>query len=373
MKKIWHIGLLDIRLMVRDKTFFFWVLIFPLVFIFIFGSMYKDRDQDVKASLKIVNNDSGQWGSYFIETLDAPGINLEVLEVAPEKYNRILFIPEDFSINIETKKNQQLTLVKRSGASMEAAAQVEVKIVQSIAKLITQLIVHREKDITHLLREKPEFKNLLKIDSRFPEGAMTQTPTGFDHVIPGVLVQFVMMMVFIYGGITVMMDRKAGTLTRILYSSVSTGQLFGGKFLGRLMMGIVQAAILIATGLLFFDLNLGNVFYSVLNVLIFAITAAAIGIFVGSVFSEEGIIVGISILLANMFSALGGCWWPIEFVPPAIRTAGMISPAYWAMDVFHKIIFFNKGFSDIFINFLVLLGFAAAFTVLAVKFFKIKE
>lgn len=373
MKKIWHIGLLDIRLMVKDKTFFFWVLIFPLVFILIFGGMYKDRGTDVKASLKVVNKDSGQWGAYFIETLSAPGINLEVLDKEPEEYNRFLVIPEDFSKNLEAKKAQELTLVKRSGASMEAAAQVEVKIIQSIAKVITELVLHGKKDISAFFREKPEFRNLLKIDSGFPEGSLTRQPTGFDHVIPGVLVQFVMMMVFIYGGISVMMDRKAGVLTRILFSSVTIGQLFGGKFLGRLLMGLLQAGILIATGLLFFNLNLGNVFLSTLNVVIFAITAAAIGIFVGSVFGEEGIIVGISILLANVFSALGGCWWPIEFVPPAIRTAGMISPAYWAMDVFHKVIFFNKGFSDIYVNFLVLLGFAAVATVLAVKFFKIKD
>ena len=90
--------------MVRDKTFFFWTLVFPLVFIFIFGNLYKgDRNPGV-ASLKILNRDSGQWGAYFIEKLRAPGIALQVVDQEPGKYNRVLIIPEDFSEKIAGKE-----------------------------------------------------------------------------------------------------------------------------------------------------------------------------------------------------------------------------------------------------------------------------
>ena len=139
------------------------------------------------------------------------------------------------------------------------------------------------------------------------------------------------------------------------------------------MMGIIQALILIITGILFFRLNLGNYFLSLLNVLIFSIAIASLSIFIGSVLKKEDLIIGVSILLANIFAALGGCWWPSEIVPQTFQTIGMISPAYWAMDAFHKIIFFNKGLADILLNFIVLLGFTVIFTLLAIKFFKIKE
>jgi ABC-2 type transport system permease protein len=74
-----------------------------------------------------------------------------------------------------------------------------------------------------------------------------------------------------------------------------------------------------------------------------------------------------------MFAALGGCWWPAEIVPQAFRTLGMISPAYWAMDAFHKVIFFGKGFDAIMPNLLVLLAFTTVFMILALRFFKIKD
>ncbi len=359
--------------MVRDKIFFFWTLVFPLVFILIFGNLYKEDRGPTQASLMVLNQDQGQWGNYFIEKLKSPGIILEVIDKEPEKYNRILIIPKDFSKKIEDKKAQQLVFKKDKSANVNAAAQVETKIIQAIARIITELILNRHLDTATFFEKKSEFKNIIEIKSQFPEGTLEKVPSGFDHVIPGILVQFLMMMVLIYGGIVVMMDRQKGILSRILFSSASIAELWGGKFVGRLLMGILQALILIVTGLLFFSLNLGNIFLSFLNVLIFSICIASLSIFIGSVLKKEDLIIGVSVLTANMFAALAGCWWPIEVVPQTFRTMGMISPAYWAMDVFHQVIFFNKGLTDILINFIVLMGFTLVFTLMAIKFFKIKD
>jgi len=373
MKKILHIGFNDIRLMVRDKIFFFWTLLFPLVFIFIFGNLFRGNTGSVNASLMVLNHDKGGWGHSFIEKLKAPGINLEIIDQEPEKYNRILVIPSDFSEKIQQRQSQSLIFKKNSKANVNAAAQVETKIIQAIAKTITDLILHSEENIDDFSKQSHEFKNIIEIKSKFPDNTIKKVPSGFDHTIPGVIVQFIMMMVLIYGGVTVLDDRRKGVLIRILYSSISIPGLWGAKFFGRLMMGLLQALILIVTGILFFHFNLGNVFLSLLNVFIFSLAIASLSIFVGSVLEKEDLIVGLSVLAANIFAALGGCWWPIEIVPPVFKSIAMLSPAYWAMDGFHQIIFFNKGLGDISLNFIVLLGFTAIFTYLAIKFFKIKD
>lgn len=372
MKQIWHIAFIDIKVMVRDKVYFAWVLLFPLVFIFIFGNMYKgDTGGTTQASLVVVNHDQGKWGTYFIEKIKSPGIALETMDNEPEKYNRILILPEDFSKKIEEKTAQELVFKKKESANVQAAAQAEIRIVQAIAKTITELILHP--DTTTFFEKETGFRDIIEIKSQFPENTLTKTPSGYDHVIPGILVQFLMMMVLIYGGIVVMTDRQRGVLSRILYSSASIAGLWGGKFLARLMMGLIQATLLIVTGILFFNLNLGNIFLSSLNVLFFSIAMASLSIFIGSVLNKEDLIVGVSVLLSNFFAALGGCWWPIEVVPQTFRTIGKISPAYWAMDAFHRVIFFNGGFGDILLNLAVLTGYTLVFTFLAIKFFKIKS
>jgi len=43
------------------------------------------------------------------------------------------------------------------------------------------------------------------------------------------------------------------------------------------------------------------------------------------------------------------------------------------MDAFHRVIFFDGGLGDILPNLAVLTGYSLVFTVLAIKFFRIKN
>jgi ABC-type multidrug transport system permease subunit len=349
------------------------MLAFPLIFILIFGNLFRGSKTDTKASLTVLNQDQGKWGAYFIDKLKSPGIELTVEATEPKEYFRMLLIPADFSAKIEKRAAQTLELKKDSDANLQAGAVAETKIAQAMVKLIAELVLYGNRDMGAFFDSRSPYRDLVLVRTRLPEGTITKVPSGFDHVIPGILVQFVMMMVLIYGGISVMEDRKRRVLARILYSSASFAELFAGKFLGRVLMGLLQSAILIVAGLLFFRLNLGNLWLTGLNILVFTLAMACLSIFVGSVLKKEELIVGVSVLTANMFAALGGCWWPIEIVPPAFRALGMISPAYWAMDVFHQVIFFGKGLETVWPNLLVLLAFTAVFMALALRFFKINE
>ena len=102
--------------------------------------------------------------------------------------------------------------------------------------------------------------------------------------------------------------------------------------------------MLIVVGKIFFDLNLGSLPLSLLVIAVFALAMAALSVFIGSMVTKEDMIVGLAVLLSNIFAALGGCWWPNEIVAPGMRKAGMVSPAYWAMDALHELPFFNGEF-----------------------------
>jgi ABC-2 type transport system permease protein len=90
------------------------------------------------------------------------------------------------------------------------------------------------------------------------------------------------------------------------------------------------------------------------------------------VVTKEDLIIGLSVLLANTFAALGGCWWPSEIVPPAVRAVARISPAYWAMDALHQLTFFQGGFAQIVPALAVLGALAVALTVVAGRTFRVR-
>lgn len=374
LKTIFHIAANDLRIMVSDKVFFFWSLAFPILFIMLFGFLYRGGDTArQKAELTVVNQDLGRWGAYFIEKVKSPGIDIKPAETEPAEYNRLLILPPDFSAKIEARRDQVLAFKKRENASTSAAAQVETRLFQAIARVISELILYGDGDLSKFLDGHAEFRDLVQVKSRFPEKTVTLVPNGMDHSIPGITVQFIMMMVMIYGGITVLEDRKKGVLARMLNSPLSIGELIQAKLLGRWAMGMVQALMLFVVGKIFFKLNLGDVGLSLLVIAVFAWAMAGLSICIGSLCTKEDMIVGLAVLLANVFAGLGGCWWPIEVVPPAVRTAGMVSPAWWAMDALHKLRFFQGDFAAIAPNLGVLLVLSAVLSLLAARYFKIRD
>ncbi|HMA53028.1 MAG TPA: ABC transporter permease [Acidobacteriota bacterium] len=372
--RILHVAANDLRLMVRDKVFFFWTLAFPILFIVLFGLLYKAGDSaPAAAELTVVNLDQGRWGSYFLGKIEGPGIAVTVTDKEPAEYSRLLVLPADFSAKIEARLGQALAFKKRSGASTSAAARVETRLYQAIARTISELVLYGSGDLAKFLDGHAAFRELVVVKGEFPPKTVTVVPSGFDHSIPGTTVQFIMMMVLIYGGVSVMEERKKGILGRLLFSPLSTGELFRAKLLGRWGMGLLQALMLFAVGTIFFRLNLGSVPLALLVIAVFALAMAALSVFIGSLLAKEDVIIGLSVLLANIFAALGGCWWPNEIVPPTVRLFARISPAYWAMDALHKLTFFQGGFADIAVQAGVLAALAAVLTAVAGKAFRIKE
>jgi len=374
VRRIIHVAANDLGLMVRDKAFFFWTLAFPILFIVMFGLLYKPDGGDAAiADLTVVNFDEGRWGEYFVDKIKAPGLELKVVDAEPAEYGRLLVLPADFSARIEAQRDQVLAFKKRSGASIKAALRVETRLYQTIARVIGELVLYGDGDLAKFLDGHPEFRDIVRVEGRFPEKTVTVVPSGFDHSIPGTTIQFIMMMVIIYGGITVMEDRKNGVLARMLFSPLGPVDVFQAKLIGRWTMGLVQGLMLIVVGKIFFGLNLGSLPLALLVIAVFALAMAALSVFIGSLCTKEDMIIGLAVLLANVFAGLGGCWWPNEVVPPVVRKVAMISPAYWAMDALHKLRFFQGGLADILPHLGVLLALAVVLAVLAGRFFRIRD
>lgn len=91
---------------------------------------------------------------------------------------------------------------------------------------------------------------LIRVKSEFA-GRYEKMPSGFHHQIPANLVMFTMLILFIYGGTTLVEEIKHGLLKRIKVAPVTSRQIFLGKWTGVTLIGILQSAILITFGRLF--------------------------------------------------------------------------------------------------------------------------
>ena len=75
-------------------------------------------------------------------------------------------------------------------------------------------------------------------------------------------------------------------------------------------------------------------------------------------------------LAGLLMAALGGCWWPSEISPPALKAVALCLPTGWALKALHQLISFGSGLGAVVIPVAVLAVFGAAANLLAARFFR---
>jgi ABC-type multidrug transport system permease subunit len=84
----------------------------------------------------------------------------------------------------------------------------------------------------------------------------------------------------------------------------------------------------------------------------------------------EDRVTGTCVLASLLLAALGGCWWPLEIGPPALKTVALLTPTGWALRALHQLISFGSGLEAVLFPLAVLAAFGLAANVLAVRFFR---
>jgi len=165
-------------------------------------------------------------------------------------------------------------------------------------------------------------------------------------------------------------ERQKGTLRRLLTTPTRKTTYLFGTILGQVLTALLQLAILILFSALVLKVQWGNLLALTLVLVAFTICASALGTMVGTFVKSEGQANGISILIGMVMAMMGGCWYPIELFPQAVRTAAKVLPTTWAMQGTLDVALRGQPVSGITLEVLVLLGFALVFFVIGVWQFK---
>ncbi len=372
----WNIALNDLKLTVKDKTFFLWLLVFPLLFAFIFGLAFPEPSEGIqKVTLNVLDRDNSFLSKALLSELEGEKYTTKILESEESKTIRTLIIPENFSSDIFEGKKVELILEKEAGSNIEASQTAYSHILKGIIKILANLASltpQSEKEFA----EKYDEQRLERLVALRAEraGKLRSIPAGFNHMIPSTSVMFILFTILMYGGIILLQERREGQLERIYLSQASFSSIIAGKWLSRLFLGMLQIMILFLAGKILFKTYFGNSIPALFLVaLFFCGTIAGMSILLGSIIRKEEVLVVFNILFANLMAGLGGCWMPRELFPPGLKTASFIFPTAWTMDAFDKLIFFGYDLKSVSLNIFVLFLFSLVFFFLAVKFIKLRK
>lgn len=376
MKRILDIGHNDLRLFLRNKTWFIWLFLMPLAFVYFMGFANRGPGNPYNRTPPVLveNQDTNFLGRVFMDELGAQGMWL-LSPTNREAAARGIRIPGDLTSNALQEKQTKLEFFKREGSAESDAVLIEARLIRALIAMnghILEAVTHAGGSNTlteAALREVMAAPNPVSLNARF--AGRKPVPSGFNFSLPGNLVMYLMMNLLIFGGATVAAERRDGVIRRFMVHPVARGEIVMGKIYGLMLLGLVQIVFFLCVGKFLLGVNLGaNLPAVTLTLLVLAWVAGSLGVLVGSVITAEDRVAGLCVLASLLMAALGGCWWPLEIAPPALKTIALCLPTGWAMKALHQVISFGSGFGAILVPLAVLLGFAAVANFLAAKFFR---
>jgi ABC-2 type transport system permease protein len=191
-----------------------------------------------------------------------------------------------------------------------------------------------------------------------------------DFLVPGVLALAVMSSAMVSLGIATGYERRYGVLKRLGSTPLSRAGLLSAKTLNVLVLEVLQAVVIVATGIaLGWDLT-GGIVAAVVLLLVGTIAFAGIGMLLaGTLRAEANLAVANALFLVLLF--LGGMAYPLGKLPDVIETVAKALPAAALSETLRAVLTPGRSFPTG--ELVVLLVWAVAAPLAAARWFRWEE
>jgi len=405
IKKALVIAFNSLKVTFRDKGNLIWLIIMPIVWTTLLGTMSTPGGGDEKIPVGFLNSDRGIYGEVFEEILRNEE-SIKIVAMAEDDEDKMrnlvkdtklsvgLIIPNDFSEKLKVREQVVIEILKSERNSSYFLEELIEKVAERIsidalaANFTIEKISERrmvlEEEVLEDEKERIWEEAFVKADAFFEpapsigieyvvlsvEKREENIPIGVEASSPGFAVMFVMMGVC-FAGVAMVQERHNKTLARLLTTPTEKFFIISGKMLGFFLVGFIQFMILILFGQLVLKVNWGNLPLGVLLLVVsYVLSVTGLGILLSVIVRTSAQAGAFAVLISMVTSMLGGSWWPIEIVPRFMQNIARFTPQYWAINGFNKIITRGFGITEILPNFYVLLAISAISLLLAIRFFR---
>jgi len=207
---------------------------------------------------------------------------------------------------------------------------------------------------------KPAFRAALQ-QSGYPHA------NGAEQVVPG---QAVMSAFFIVSVTTFAFFSEYAyrTWDRLRASPASSIEIVVGKAMPRIAMVVAQLLVVLAAGVLLFDLHFSGDAIALLPlIVVFAVTLVLLGVAITSLAHSAQQASAIAFVGMVLFGAIGGALVPLSVLPHWAKPFAPVTPTYWAMRGFNSVILDGRGWGAMAAPVAALGVMSLAFTAIALR------
>lgn len=310
---------IDIKRAFRDKVALFFIFVFPLIFLFVFGGLF-GGDNDISFKVALINQSDSQFAKSFVEdagknkVLDVDD-QVTTLDQAKQKMNRgqldaTIILPSGFGNVAE-------------GAAFPSG-QAEV--------LYDQNNEQAGQTLSSVLEEVFSGINaqFVKVETPFsvkPVSTATKGLSRFDYTFAGLL-GFTILSLGIFGPTTVFPRLKEkGVLRRYHTTTLKVWQYFTGNVISNAAVGLMSIALMFITAVLIFNLEMRGDYFSLIAVVILGVTLLfGIGLSVGGWAKNENQAAPLAQLISFPMMFLSGVFFPTFLMPEWLQSITKFIP-----------------------------------------------
>ena len=347
----------------RDKMALFFTFLFPLIFLFVFGSIF--NNQSVSFNVALINHSQTEFATQFVnQAKDAKDSPLKVkgditsVDDAKEKMKRseidgIIELPQDFGAIDQTgRPSGTLNVLYPKGSD---------QIGQTLTAIMSQITDGINKGMG---QPEPPFKVAT-------QAVGDEALKEFDYTFTGLLAFSIMSMGVFGLANQLPSEKQKGSFRRLRAAPFTSGQLIISMTISYTIVSLISVAAMLAVGMSVFHFNMrGDWLVFALFTLCATVMTIGFGLLVGAWAKNENQSAPLSNLIGFPMMFLSGAFFPSFLFPGWLQTISPFIPLAPVVDGFRMIMTENAGLLELGAQF----GFIAIWTVIvygaAIKLFR---
>ncbi len=372
--KAFAIAANSVRLLFRDRSNIFFVLILPVILILVIGLVF---GSGFTPRIGIVILDDSAAAADLNSRLEtADGLDVIVigdeeearLQVRRNQIDGAMIVPAGYGDVVASGAPTTLALITApSSSSFQVQTIVNAAVTEHAAALRAGRFAA---DVTGTpIPQATELAAAAALD--LPRvtvatiGSNDETDLGqFGLGAVSNLVMFVFLTATTSSA-ALIQARQLGVSRRMFSTPTSAGTIIAGETLGRYLVTLLQGLVIIGIAALAFGVQWGNPLGAALLMVTFSLVGTGAGMLIGTTFSNAEQAAGLSVFFSLLLAALGGAMVPLEIFPDTMRQIAHITPHAWAIDGYSELIRLSGTAVDVVRELGVLLAMGATLLALS--------
>lgn len=352
----------------RDRLTFAMMLGVPVMQLVLFGYAINSDPKHLPTALFAQDNSvftrsivKGMENSDYFDIVAKPQTAAEADDmIRTGKVQFVLQIPADFSRELQRGARPELLL--DADATDPAATGNAVAGIQ----LLTAQVLNRDLEgPLATLRPAPDPINLV-IHRRYNAEGRTEL-----NIVPGLIGVILTMTMIIFTALAMTREVERGTMENLLTMPVRPFEVMMGKILPYIIVGYIQAAVVLAAAYWLFDVPIAGSLGLLAFVLFFFVAAnLAVGFTFSTLARNQLQAVQMTIFFFLPSILLSGFMFPFRGMPHWAQWLGEVLPLTHFLRIVRGILLKGNGISEIAPDLLALLAFLTVVSIVSLNRFR---